>query len=163
NAGLGIGLSVVKAVRTAILPHLSQFRHDPDVLRSQFVKSLKVVAAIVIPLALLQSSLAPFYVPIVFGTKWIPAIPILMLICLSVIPRPFADAASQLLVAMGQPRLVFLWGTIFTTLFVTAILIGVQYGAMGVATAVLLVHAIALPVFTVWASRYGLRMARRES
>ncbi|MEO1132807.1 MAG: oligosaccharide flippase family protein [Cyanobacteria bacterium J06639_1] len=159
NAGLGIGLSVVKSIRMAILPHLSGFRSNPKTLRSQYFKSLKIIAAIVIPLALLQSSLAPFYVPVVFGEKWIPAIPILMLICLSVIPRPFADAASQLLVALGHPRLVFTWAAMFTTLFVVAIAIGVQWQAMGVAAAVLIVHAIALPIFTAWASRYGLRIA----
>ncbi|MEM6446349.1 MAG: lipopolysaccharide biosynthesis protein [Cyanobacteria bacterium P01_D01_bin.123] len=160
NAGLGISLSVIKSIRMAILPHLSAFKREPDILKSQYIKSLKVIAAIVIPLAILQSSLAPFYVPLVFGQKWIPAIPILMLICLSAIPRPFADAASQLLVAMGKPKIVLIWAVTFTTIFTTAILIAVRWQALGVAIAVLGVHAVALPLFTVWGSRYGLRVAR---
>lgn len=163
NAGLGISLSIIKSIRTAILPHLSAFKTEPDVLREQYLKSLKIIAAIVIPLAVLQSSLAPLYVPIVFGQKWIPAIPILMLICLSAIPRPFADAASQLLVSMGRPKFVLVWAVMFTTLFTTTILVAVQWQAIGVAVAVLGVHAIALPLFTVWGSRKGLRLARGES
>lgn len=86
--------------------------------------------------------------------KWIPAIPILILICLSAIPRPFADAASQLLVAIGKPYIDLRWNIIFTTMFAISLLIGVKWGVIGVAVSVLLVHAICLPLFTLWTTRY---------
>jgi O-antigen/teichoic acid export membrane protein len=91
---------------------------------------------------------------LLFWSKWITAIPILMLICLSAIPRPFADAASQLLVAIGKPNLDLRWNILFTVMFAGALLIGVHWQAIGVATAVLLAHVICLPLFTFWATRY---------
>jgi teichuronic acid exporter len=94
--------------------------------------------------------LAPFYVPIVFGQNWVPAIPVLILICLSAISRPFADAASQLLVAIGKPNLDLRWNIIFTGIFAAALLIEVQGQVFGVVTSVLLVHLICLPIFTFW-------------
>jgi PST family polysaccharide transporter len=103
----------------------------------------------------LQSSLAPFYVPLVFGEKWIEAIPVLMLICLSAIPRPFGQAASQLMIAIGRPDIDFRWNVIFTFMFTLSIFFGVQWQAIGVAIAVLAIHAIALPGYTFWASRYA--------
>lgn len=154
NAGLGISLSIIMALNSALLPHLCEVRAQWDKFRQRYFKSIKGIAVIIVPLVLLQSSLAPFYVPIVFGQKWIPAIPILILICLSAIPRPFADAASQLLVAVDKPYLDLRWNVIFTFVFTLALLIGVNWQALGVAISVFLVHVICLPLYTLWASYY---------
>ncbi|MEB3830751.1 lipopolysaccharide biosynthesis protein [Phormidium sp. CCY1219] len=155
NAGLGISLSIIKSIKAALLPHLCNMRENLSQMKGQYYKSLKAIAALIIPLAVLQSSLAPFYVPIVFGEKWIEAIPVLMLICLSAIPRPFGQAASQLMIAIGRPDIDFRWNVIFTFMFTLSIFFGVQWQAIGVAIAVLIIHAIALPAYTFWASRYA--------
>ncbi len=154
NAGLGISLSIINSINSAILPHLCAVRSEWTELKKRYLSSVKTIAFVIIPFVLFQSSLAPFYVPIVFGHKWIPAIPILILICLSAIPRPFADAASQLLVAIGKPHLDLRWHVIFTGLFTAAVFIGVNWNIIGVATSVLLVHVICLPLFTIWTSNY---------
>jgi O-antigen/teichoic acid export membrane protein len=154
NAGLGISLSIITAISTAIFPHLCAIRTDKSELKNRYFNSLRTIAIIIVPLVLLQTSLAPIYVPIVFSQKWIVAIPVLMLICLSAIPRPFADAASQLLVAVGKPDLDLRWNIIFTAMFSGALLIGIQWQAIGVATSVLLVHVIGLPLFALWATRH---------
>jgi len=154
NAGLGISLSIINSINSAILPHLCAARSDWVEFKKRYFGSLKAIAFFIIPFALLQSSLAPFYVPIVFGQKWIPAIPILMLICLSAIPRPFGDVASQLLVAIGKPHLDLRWHVIFTGLFTVALLIAIHWNIIGVAASVLLIHMICLPLFVVWASNY---------
>ena len=157
NAGLGISLSLTNSMRAAMLPHFCAVRSSLQALKKQYFKSLKVIGGTIIPLVLLQSSLAPFYVPIVFGEKWIPAIPVLILICLSAIPRPFSESASQLLIAIGKPNLDFKWNIIFTALFTSSLFIGVQWQSLGVAITVLLVHATALPAFAFWATRYTFR------
>jgi PST family polysaccharide transporter len=108
----------------------------------------------VVPVVLLQSSLAPFYVPLIFGSKWVAAIPILVLVCLSALPRPFANAASQLLRAVDKSHIDLYWNLIFTVIFSVALLIGMQGGIYWVAASVLISHVLAMPIFTVWASRY---------
>lgn len=163
NAGLGISLSIIKSINAALLPHLCEMRESLSRLKRQYYKSLKAIAALIVPLALLQSSLAPFYVPIVFGEKWVEAIPVLMIICLSAIPRPFGEAASQLMVTIGRPDIDFRWSVIFTFIFTVSIFIGVQWQAIGVAAAVLAVHAIALPLYTIWAARYTFKPRDRYS
>ena len=155
NAGLGISLSVIGALNSAFFPHLCAVRSDWLKFKKSYFSSLKTISIIIIPLVFLQSSLAPFYVPIIFGQKWVVAIPILILICLSAIPRPFADAASQMLMAIGRPKLDLFWNILFTVVFAGTLLIGVHWQAIGVATSVLLVHVICLPLFTFWATRYA--------
>ncbi len=154
NAGLGISLSIISALGTATFPYLCAVRSDYAKFKQRYLSSLRTIAFMIIPLIFLQVSLAPFYVPIVFGQKWVVAIPVLILICLSALPRPFADAASQLLVASNKPHLVLRWDVLFTTLFIGALMIGVQWQAVGVAAAVLIVHLISMPLFTLWATYY---------
>jgi teichuronic acid exporter len=154
NAGLGISLTIINSITAALFPHLCALRSNQEQFRKQYFSSLKVIALIMIPFVFLQSSLAPFYVPIVFGPKWVAAIPILILICLSAIPRPFGAAASTLLTAVGKPNLSLRWDLVFTVAFAGALLIGVHWQAMGVAIAVLVTHVLLLPLFTVLASRY---------
>ena len=154
NAGLGISMSAINAVDSALFPHLCAARSDPAQFKERYFGSLKTIAWIVLPLVLVQSSLAPFYVPIVFGEKWLAAIPILILICLSAIPRPFANAASRALWALDKPNWDLRWNILFTIFFAIALLIGVNWGIIGVAAAVLLAHCIALPAYAIWVTKY---------
>lgn len=154
NAGLGISLTIINSITTALYPHLCAARESIAELKQTFTQSLKTIAYIMFPFVILQSALAPFYVPILFGEQWIPAVPVLILICLSAIPRPFDVAAFHLLTAVDRPQIALALNFAFTILFTIAILIGVAGQSIGVATAVLLVHAIVIPIFVIWTTRY---------
>ncbi len=159
NAGLGISLSVINAISSALYPHLCAVRSNPAQFKQRYLGCLKTTALIIIPLVLLQSSLAPIYVPIVFGQKWIEAIPVLMLICLSAIPRPFADAAANVWLAFDRPGIDLKFGVIFTAIFGTGLIVGAQWGVIGVAVAVLLTHIVMQPLFTLWTTQYVMKQA----
>ena len=154
NAGFGISFGIISSIKSAVLPHLCDARDNFQQFKKSYFQSLKTIAIVIVPLVLTQSILAPFYVPIVFGEKWVGAIPILILICLSAIPRPFADSASQLLVAVDKPQWDLLWNLIFTAVFAGSLFIGVQWQSVGVAIAVFASHLILLPIFTIVATKY---------
>ncbi|MBW4605547.1 MAG: lipopolysaccharide biosynthesis protein [Calothrix sp. FI2-JRJ7] len=154
NAGLGISLSIINAVNSAILPHLCAVRSEINELKKTYFHSLKIIALIIFPFVLLQSTLAPFYVPIVFGQNRVNAIPIIIIVCLSALPRPFADAASQLLLAVGKPNIDLRWNVIFTLIFGVALLVGAKFSILGVAIAVLWAHVTCLPLFSLWVTQH---------
>ena len=153
NAGLGISLSLINSFNTALYPHFCEARGNASQLRDKFHSSLQTIALIVPPLIILQAALAPWYVPLVFGEQWSTAVPVLMLLCLSALPRPFGEGASQMMRALDRPDVDFYWGVLFTGLFVSAVVAGLSGGVTGVALAVLLVHVLALPAYTLWVER----------
>jgi PST family polysaccharide transporter len=157
NAGLGISLNVINVLTWPLLPHLCAARENLEQLKTKYFSSVKTIALIIVPLVLLQSGLAPLYVPIIFGQKWVTAIPILILICLSAIPRPFANAAAALLIAVDKTDIDLKWNLIFTVIFAMFLLAAVQWGILAVAAAVLVAHVIAMPIFAVWVTRYVFR------
>lgn len=150
NAGLGISQSVINAFTSALYPHLCSVQSDKVQMKKRFFRGLKTIALIVVPLVILQSSLAPLYVPIIFGKKWVEGIPILIVICLSAIPIALSRATSQLLQATNKTHLDFYWNLIFTGIFAVSLLVAVKYGIFAVACAVLVSQVIAMPIFTIW-------------
>jgi PST family polysaccharide transporter len=153
NAGLGISQSILNSITVALFPHLCAARGNAKQLKKQFLGSLKTIALILVPLVFLQSSLSPFYVPIIFGQKWVTAIPILILICLSAVPIALSRATSQLLQTVDKTHIDFYWNMIFTVIFAASLLLTVREGIFWVAVAVLITQAVAMPIFTVWVSR----------
>jgi PST family polysaccharide transporter len=154
NAGLGISLNVINVVTWPLYPYLCAARDDFQQFKSKYFSSLKTIALAITPLVIIQSSLAPLYVPIIYSEKWIPAIPILIIICLSALPRPFANAAAMLFQSLDKTSINLKWSLIFTTLFTISLFIGMQWGIIGVAAAVLISHVVALPIFSIWATKY---------
>ena len=159
NAGLGITMGLVNSMAIAVFPHLCEARDDPVRLRQRYVGSLKTVGAAVVPLVLVQTLLAPFYVPVVFGSKWNAAIPVLMLISLSALPRPFANGTSQLLRATGRADTDFAWQAAMTAVLFVAVICGLPFGIAGVATAVLATQIAVSGAFSFSASRSVFRTA----
>lgn len=156
NAGLGISMNVINVLTWPLLPHFCEARGNLQVLKEKYFTSIKTIASVIIPLVLLQSSLAPFYVPIIFGQKWVIAIPILVLVCLSALPRPFASASGMLLIAVNKPDIDLKWNLIFTVFLAILLMVSMQWGILAVAVAVLIAHLVAMPIFSLWASKYVL-------
>lgn len=154
NAGLGISLNVINTLTWPLFPHLCAVRKDKEQFNRRYFKSLKTISLVIVPLVIIQSILAPFYVPIIFGEKWTTAIPILMLICLSALPRPFFKAASQVLKAVDKTDLNLYGEMVFTLIFGLALLFAIKWGIFWVAVAVLASHIAVMPIFTIWATRY---------
>jgi PST family polysaccharide transporter len=163
NAGIGTSLSIINAFTMSIFPHICDAKNNFKQMKQRYFSSLKSIAVIFVPLITVQSLLAPFYVPIIYGEKWIAAIPILVIVCLSALPRPFADASSMLLQAIDKTKINLYWNLIFTVILTICLLVAINWGIYWVAVSVLISHAICLPIFTIWASKYAFAKASAYS
>ena len=155
NAGSGITMNVVNNFITALYPHICAVRNNYNEFKKRYFSSIKLITLILVPLVILQSVLAPLYVPIIFGKKWIDAIPILIIICLSVIPRTFKGTSSILLNAVDKTQITLYFDIVYTVIFAAALLVVVKWGVFWVAVAVLVVHSIISLIFHVLSFQYA--------
>lgn len=153
NAGLGFSLTLTNSINTALYPNLCEVRENQIELARRFKTNLKQIAFIVIPLLSLQAGLAYWYVPLIFGEHWAHAVPVLALLCLSAIPRAFAESSSALMMSNERIKMDFNWNLIFTIFFVIFIFVGAIQSIGSVALAYLMVFVICCPAYTVWAWR----------
>lgn len=158
NAGIGISKNVINILISSLYPYLCEVRDQMHVVRHRYFSSLKRIVVVIVPMVLLQSLSAPFYVPIIFGPQWDKAIPILQIICLSAMPLSVTFAVNQLLNAMDKTRLNVIWNGIYTLLFAVVIGVSVQFGARQVAIAVLIAQWSTL-AFNIWAMGHVLKGA----
>ena len=148
NAGLGLTLGFISAISVAVFPYLCEVSTDKQTLQSRFFQTRNRIGLGLGAIIILQSVLAPFYVPLVFGSKWIEAAPVLSIICLSALVRPYACITGQLLKAIGKPEIEMRWQFINTVALIIALVIACQFNILAVAIAVLTVQSIVLGVFT---------------
>lgn len=165
NAGLGITRSLLGALSSALFPNLCAGRDEIKELNRRFIRGLKIISAIIIPWVIFQSLAASWYVPILFGQKWVDfgALPILITFCAVGIPLAFNEAGSQYLRARGLPELDLKWYLPFTLMYIAAISNGIQWGALGVAISVFLVYAVNAPMYYYANIRPLLRDADSEA
>ncbi|MFM2310852.1 MAG: hypothetical protein RLZZ04_128 [Cyanobacteriota bacterium] len=155
NAGSGITNNIVNSLMSALFPHLCGVRSDRQQLKERYYKSLQTISLTIIPVVVLQSSLSPLYVPVIFGEKWIAAIPILILICLSVIPTTFKHGSSLLLNAIDRTHISLYFDLVYTIVFALSIILSVQWGILAVAVVVLVINLL----FSTFISIYSHREA----
>jgi teichuronic acid exporter len=156
NGGLGITLGLINAAGVAVYPHLCEVNQNQAALTQRYLKTMKTMGLLLVPAILLQAALSPIYVPIVFGAKWVAAIPTLALICLSALARPFSNVVSQLLKAIGRPEIELRWQLATTLVLGAALVISAQFSITAVAFAVFIVQTIMLSGFTYFASKNAI-------
>ena len=147
NAGLGFSMSLINAMSAALYPNLCEIKAKQEKLRARFMSNLKRVSLIVSPLILLQALLAPWYVPIVFGSQWNAAIPVLMLLCFSAVLRPLAESGSALALARDYIKLDFRWNILFTVTFVITVVFAAQNSLLAVAASIAALYTITQPLY----------------
>jgi O-antigen/teichoic acid export membrane protein len=156
NGGSGITLSILNTFMSPLYPHICAAKNNYEQFKHRYFGSLKKVSLVLVPIVLLQSALAPIYVPIIFGKKWTPAIPVLILICLSVIPAIYSWAASLLLNALNKTRISLYISMASTTIFIVSILAVVENGIVWVAAAVFVNSLLAAAFAIFWTHRFAL-------
>ena len=157
NSGSGITINLLNTFMSPLYPYICDVRHDCIQLKQRYFSSLKQVSVILLPVILLQAFLAPIYVPLVFGQTWTPAIPVLILICLSVIPRIYSGASVLLLNAIDKTRISLYISIVSTVIFVISILAVVQNGIIWVAFAVFLNSCVVSLAIVVWVHPFAFR------
>lgn len=138
NAGLGLASSFAMAFATVLFPHLST---APDRL-SALRQAMLVGVGLIAPAVVLQSLLAPIYVPILFGTGWEGASDVVSILCLAAIPGIVWTAAAGWLRAEGRPGTEFSVTVVQTAALVANTILMAPFGVSAIAVGYLIVATI---------------------
>ena len=106
NAGLSLSNAFAKAFSIVVFPHLSQSPDPAAAMRQSIIVGLGLIA----PVVILQSVLAPYYVPVLLGEGWEEVAPLVSILCLVAIPTTLWATAAGWLRVQGKPQ-VELWMT----------------------------------------------------
>jgi lipopolysaccharide exporter len=160
NAGLGITTSFVGAFGTVLFPWLCK-AVDRNARALRYRRGILIGLAVFLPMTLAQVLLAPIYVPLLFGTQWIDAAPLVALLGLAALPMVASAATTAWLRADGATSLDAAISTSATIAALSGLTLAAPFGLAAAATAyvgglALVLIPATIAVFTRSAARNPL-------
>jgi O-antigen/teichoic acid export membrane protein len=151
-------------VRVAF-PMFSSAAHDKVKLRRGMQLSIRGMMLLNVPIALGVAAVAEPLVRVLLGLQWLPAVPILRVLCLAGALYPLHVINLQVLMAQGHSRLMFRLEVAKKLLGVALIGVGAIFGVIGVAWSQVVFSIVVLAINTYYTRRfldYGIAAQLRD-
>lgn len=130
-----ITLKIINLVNPVIsrinLPLMVKATNDVE-LKNQYLFSVQLVSFILAPILILILNFSHSIILILFGSKWVDAVPVLQLLCVYMYIRSVGSSVGAVLLAKNKPKIGFYWNMIILFLMPIVILIGAKYKLVGV-------------------------------
>lgn len=97
---------ITHLVGRVMFPMYSKLQDDRNSLRSAYLKTLKYVSMLSIPAAFGIFVIAPNFVSIVLGDKWMPAVPAMRVLCMYGLFRSLNATMGPVFQATGNPKIL---------------------------------------------------------
>lgn len=128
------------------IPALSRLQNDPDRFRRYYLGAVRLIALVTMPAVAVAVVLADELVVLILGPQWAEAGRLLAILAIAAWIQPVFNTAGWLFVSLGRTGRMARWGVVSATVIVTAFLVGLPWGARGVATAyVVAIYILAMP------------------
>lgn len=124
---------VHEPVMAVTVPALSRLTDSPERYRKAYLRIMEKVLMLVMPVVALLIVASDWLVGIVLGAQWRGAAPILVFMGLAGLIQPLINTAGSLLVTQGRGRDLLYWSIISAPLSIISIVVGLPWGATGVA------------------------------
>lgn len=130
-------------------PALASIADDLPRLKRAWLKLLRAACVVGLPAAAGFAATAPSLVEVLYGPRWAEAAPILAVVSFTIPFLLLSANVRSLYQALGMTGLQFRLGLVTAALSVVVVVVGVQWGVMGVAVALVVRSAVSLAVFVI--------------
>jgi PST family polysaccharide transporter len=113
---------------------LSRLTDDPERYRGAYLRMLEKLAMVTMPAMALMIGTSDWLVRVMLGPQWIETGKIFAILGMLGLIEPISNTMGWLLISQGRTHHVLQWGIIDAVLSIAAILAGLPWGAIGVAT-----------------------------
>jgi O-antigen/teichoic acid export membrane protein len=120
---------------TVALPALSRLNDDPARYRTFYLQMSAIICLLTMPLIAFMIGSADWIIGIVLAPEWAGVATLFALLGISGLIEPFSTTTGWLFMSQGRTREQLYWGFANSALMVGAIVAGMPWGPVGVATA----------------------------
>jgi len=121
-------------------PAFSIIQNDNDRLRRGYCKVINYISMLSFPMLAGMLVVAPEFVRLVYGAKWEPSIAVLQIFCLVGVFKSLGNPIGSVLLAKGRADIGFYWNVFAVIVVSIAVIVGANWGIVGVAVAILILH-----------------------
>lgn len=145
--------NVSRVISRVMFPSLALIQDDKARVRHLFLRMTRTIALVTFPMMVGLFVVSEPFVLAVFGDQWSPMIPVLRVFCLTGLLKSVGTLTGNLYLSQGRSDLQLRVGLLVHTIAMISIVIGLQWGILGV--------AIGLTVATILNSYPSLYYAGR--
>lgn len=152
---------LVNSSSQVALPTFARLQKDLSRCRAAFYQATKLTSALAFPVFTGVAVLAPELIVLLFGAKWLPAVPVLRVLMIVGALRSVTYFKGAIFLAMGKPHWRLRVGALNSALNIVGFLIAVHWGIVAVALAYLVRACIMFPIGQ-WAVGKLINLALRQ-
>ncbi|MBA7485941.1 hypothetical protein ES707_21493 [subsurface metagenome] len=146
---------VTGSISPIAIPVLSRLQKDPERYKRYYLKAIQFVSFIAMPSVMFLIVMSKEAIQIVLGAQWTAASPVFAVLGIFGLFLPVWSTIGWLYVSTGQTNRMLRWGIFDSVLVVLSVIVGIQYGVMGVAYAFVAVRLCSMiPAF--WYATKGV-------
>jgi O-antigen/teichoic acid export membrane protein len=122
-------------ITSVAVPSLSRLMDSPDSYRRAYLRMLEKIAMLTMPGVVLMILTSDWIIHVLMGPQWDGAVRIFVILGISALFQPIANTTGWLLISQGRTHHLLKWGLMSGPIIVASFLIGLPWGAVGVAAA----------------------------
>lgn len=147
---------ICNPLNRVMVPFLSRSRNDPQRYRDGYITCITVLMVLTQPGVLVATVFAQDVFLVLLGERWVPASSIFFWLGIAGLQQVFIGTLSWIFLSQGRGRDFLVLGALQCVLTLTAFVVGLSDGALGVARAYAIADtAIKAPLACVLALRVG--------
>ncbi|MBX4200845.1 lipopolysaccharide biosynthesis protein [Candidatus Parcubacteria bacterium] len=122
----------------AIFPAYSKLQGDMEKMKNAYLKILQIFCFILLPMAGGIYAVAPEFINLFLGAKWMPSLWPMRILCLAVVVWSIEVVSNHLFLALGKPHIETKWNSVrFAVMVALLYPFILEWGITGAALAVL--------------------------
>lgn len=137
-------------IASVAVPVLSRLADAPDRYRMAYLRILEKVAILTMPGVAFMIVTSDWIVKIALGPQWLQASRIFAVLGVAGLVQPILNTLGWLYITQDRAHDMFRWGVIASTLIIASIIVGLPWGAMGVAVSYSITFLFVLSPLAFW-------------
>ena len=119
-------------ISQVMFPAFSKMQGDMDKMSAAYLKTLKYLSLIAFPAALGIITVSWYFMEVVYGDKWLPAVAVLQVLCIYGLNKAMLNTTQSLYLASGKPKIMTKINLYqFTIMLILIYPLTVRYGILG--------------------------------
>lgn len=124
---------ITSVISKVMLPAFSEIQDNKEKIEKIYIDIIKFISILVFPAMGLISLHSDYFVLVVFGENWIEAAPIISIFCFSGMLASINSLLGSIIISQGRIDLIMKEAYLKRPAIILGIVIGLNYGVIGVA------------------------------
>lgn len=146
---------ITNPLSKVMIPALSRMNDQPDRYRHAYLRVAPILLFVCLPGVAFAVAMADVLVPVALGQQWSGSAPIFQALGFAGLLQPLNNPSGWLFISQGRSMDAMRWGIVTAVTSIVAFVIGLPYGAFGVALAYAISEYLRTPFLWLYVGRRG--------